>query len=159
MKINELKINGFGKLKDKEIKFEDGINIVYGENESGKSSLLKFISSMFYGTSKNKNGKETEAENVKFYTAEEMKERTVSKYGEQIVYSEDRTICGYNAFYSERIYDSPMGFANATGEISVYVSNDKTEEDDFFAISLTGTYRNETEKQEIIDAINSLEIY
>ena len=88
-----------------------------------------------------------------------MKERTVSKYGEQIVYSEDRTICGYNAFYSERIYDSPMGFANATGEISVYVSNDKTEEDDFFAISLTGTYRNETEKQEIIDAINSLEIY
>ena len=106
-----------------------------------------------------KNGKETEAENVKFYTAEEMKERTVSKYGEQIVYSEDRTICGYNAFYSERIYDSPMGFANATGEISVYVSNDKTEEDDFFAISIAGAYSNETEKQEIIDAINSLEIY
>ena len=58
MKINNLKINGFGKLKDKEIKLEDGINIVYGENEAGKSSLLKFITSMFYGASKNKNGKE-----------------------------------------------------------------------------------------------------
>ena len=58
MKINELKINGFGKLKDKEIKLEDGINIIYGENESGKSSMLKFISSMIYGASRNKNGKD-----------------------------------------------------------------------------------------------------
>ena len=58
MKINNLKINGFGKLKDKEIKLKDGINIVYGENEAGKSSLLKFITSMLYGASKNKNGKD-----------------------------------------------------------------------------------------------------
>ena len=58
MKINNLKINGFGKLKDKEIELKDGINIVYGENEAGKSSLLKFITSMFYGASKNKNGKD-----------------------------------------------------------------------------------------------------
>ena len=58
MKINEFKINGFGKLKDKEIQLKDGINIVYGENESGKSSILKFISSMPYGVSKNKNGKD-----------------------------------------------------------------------------------------------------
>ena len=58
MKINNLKINGFGKLKDKEIEFSNGINIVYGENEAGKSSMLKFITSMFYGASKNKNGKE-----------------------------------------------------------------------------------------------------
>ncbi|MBQ7411113.1 MAG: AAA family ATPase [Clostridia bacterium] len=58
MKINNLKINGFGKLKDKEVNFKDGINLVYGENESGKSSMLKFISSMLYGASKNKNGKD-----------------------------------------------------------------------------------------------------
>ena len=57
MKINHLKVNGFGKLSEKEIKFENGINIVYGENEAGKSTLLKFISCMFYGTSRNKNGK------------------------------------------------------------------------------------------------------
>lgn len=58
MKINYLKINGFGKIKNKEIYLEDGINIIYGENESGKSSLLKFISGMLYGASKNKNGKD-----------------------------------------------------------------------------------------------------
>lgn len=57
MKIKHLKVNGFGKLKDKELNLEDGINIIYGENEAGKSTLLKFISSMLFGSSKNKNGK------------------------------------------------------------------------------------------------------
>lgn len=58
MKIDKLKINGFGKIKNKDIDLENGINIIYGKNEAGKSSVLKFISSMFYGVSKNKNGKE-----------------------------------------------------------------------------------------------------
>lgn len=58
MKINGFKINGFGKLKNKEIKLNNGINVIFGENESGKSSMLKFISSMLYGASKNKNGKD-----------------------------------------------------------------------------------------------------
>ena len=57
MKIDKIKINGFGKIENKEIEFKDGINIVYGENESGKSTILKFLSAMLYGTSKNKNGK------------------------------------------------------------------------------------------------------
>ena len=58
MKINNLKINGFGKLENKEINFSEGINLIYGNNEAGKTTLLKFISSMFYGVSKNKNKKE-----------------------------------------------------------------------------------------------------
>ena len=57
MKIDELKVNSYGKLKNKDIKFKDGINIIYGENEHGKSTLLNFIVNMFYGTSKNKKGK------------------------------------------------------------------------------------------------------
>ena len=58
MKINYLKINGFGKLNNKEIKLNNNINLIYGKNEAGKTSLLKFIYSMLYGVSKNKNGKE-----------------------------------------------------------------------------------------------------
>ncbi len=58
MKINNFKINGFGKLQNKDVELSDGINIIFGENESGKSSMLKFISSMLYGASKNKNGKD-----------------------------------------------------------------------------------------------------
>lgn len=57
MKIKNLKINGFGKINNKEIEFCEGINIISGKNESGKTTLLKFITSMFYGTSRNKNGK------------------------------------------------------------------------------------------------------
>lgn len=57
MKIENLKINGFGKLEDRKIDFSDGINVIQGNNEAGKSTLLKFITSMFYGTSRNKNGK------------------------------------------------------------------------------------------------------
>ena len=56
MKIKNLKINGFGKVKEKEFEFQDGINLIYGKNESGKSTILKFIISMFYGLTKNKNG-------------------------------------------------------------------------------------------------------
>lgn len=58
MKINKIKINGFGKISQKEMELADNINIISGNNEAGKSSLLKFISCMFYGASKNKNGKE-----------------------------------------------------------------------------------------------------
>lgn len=58
MKINKIKINSFGKLKEKEIELKNGINIIFGKNESGKSTLLKFIVNTFYGISKNKKGKE-----------------------------------------------------------------------------------------------------
>ena len=58
MKINKIKINSYGKLKEKEIKLKDGINIIYGKNESGKSTLLNYLKNIFYGISKNKNGKE-----------------------------------------------------------------------------------------------------
>ena len=58
MKINKLKINSYGKLKEKEIDLNDGINIIYGQNETGKSTLINFIINSFYGISKNKKGKE-----------------------------------------------------------------------------------------------------
>ena len=58
MKINKLRINSYGKLKEKEIDLKPGTNIVYGKNEAGKSTLLNFIVDSVYGISKNKNGKE-----------------------------------------------------------------------------------------------------
>jgi len=53
-----MKINSFGNISNKEIELSDNINIIYGKNEAGKSTLLKFIINSFYGTSKNKKGKE-----------------------------------------------------------------------------------------------------
>ncbi len=58
MKINKLQINAFGNIENKEIELSENINIVYGKNEAGKSTLLKFIVDSLYGISKNKRGKE-----------------------------------------------------------------------------------------------------
>ncbi|MCI8273558.1 MAG: AAA family ATPase [Clostridia bacterium] len=58
MKINKIKINSYGKLKEKEIELKNNLNIIYGKNESGKSTILKFIINTLYGASKNKRGKE-----------------------------------------------------------------------------------------------------
>lgn len=49
MKLLDLHINGFGKFHDCSIEFADGLNIVYGKNEAGKSTLHSFIRSMLFG--------------------------------------------------------------------------------------------------------------
>lgn len=56
MKIDNIQINGFGKIKNKNINLKNGINLIYGNNESGKSTLVNFIKAMFYGVNKNKSG-------------------------------------------------------------------------------------------------------
>ena len=56
MKINKIKINNFGNLSDKNIELKK-FNIIYGKNESGKSTLQNYIISSLYGIQKNKNGK------------------------------------------------------------------------------------------------------
>lgn len=58
MQIKNVRINNYGKIKDKDISFSDKINIIYGENEAGKSTLMRFIINSLYGISKNKKGKE-----------------------------------------------------------------------------------------------------
>ena len=49
MELRELDIKNFGKISDTKIPFEDGINLIYGENESGKSTLHTFIKGMLFG--------------------------------------------------------------------------------------------------------------
>ena len=49
MKFLELQIKGFGKFHDRSISFTDGINVVYGKNEAGKSTLHTFIRCMLFG--------------------------------------------------------------------------------------------------------------
>lgn len=56
MQIKKIKINQYGNIEDKELNLSK-FNVVYGKNEAGKSTILNFIMSTFYGISKNKNGK------------------------------------------------------------------------------------------------------
>ncbi len=57
MQIKNIQISGFGKLKNVNIDFSNGINLIKGKNEAGKSTLADFIRVVLYGISKNKNGK------------------------------------------------------------------------------------------------------
>lgn len=49
MRIIKINIKCFGKLKDFTLEPTEGVNIIYGENESGKSTVMAFIKAMFYG--------------------------------------------------------------------------------------------------------------
>ena len=49
MKITELILKNFGKFTNKQILLTDGINIIYGENESGKTTLHTFLKGMLFG--------------------------------------------------------------------------------------------------------------
>ncbi len=50
MKINKLSIASFGKLSGKEYQLTDGLNVIYGPNESGKSTLISFMRFMLFGS-------------------------------------------------------------------------------------------------------------
>lgn len=50
MKINSIYISAFGKLHDYTLDLSDGFNVIYGENENGKSTVMAFIRMMFYGS-------------------------------------------------------------------------------------------------------------
>lgn len=49
MEIKELLLKNFGKFADRRISLTEGINILYGENESGKSTVHTFIRGMLFG--------------------------------------------------------------------------------------------------------------
>ena len=50
MIIKQLNLDHFGKFHNKEIHLEPGINVIYGSNESGKSTVHAFIQAMLFGT-------------------------------------------------------------------------------------------------------------
>lgn len=49
MRIKKLNIYGFGKFVQKKINFDKGIQVFYGENEAGKSTLFAFIHAILFG--------------------------------------------------------------------------------------------------------------
>lgn len=49
MRIKRLEIYGYGKWVDQTFNLDDGLQIFLGENEAGKSTLMSFIHSIFFG--------------------------------------------------------------------------------------------------------------
>ncbi|HEY9060003.1 MAG TPA: AAA family ATPase [Pseudobacteroides sp.] len=49
MKIKRLELTAFGKFKNHIVEFDEGLNLIFGENEAGKTTLQNFIKYMLYG--------------------------------------------------------------------------------------------------------------
>ena len=123
MKINKIKINSYGKLKNKEINLEKNLNIIYGKNESGKSTLLKFILNILYGTSKNKKGKDiSDFEKYKPWNSEE--------YSGKIIYELDDN--SKYEIYREFNKKNPKIFNTNGEDITKYFNIDKNKGSEFF---------------------------
>ena len=123
MKINNLKINGFGKIENKEINLENKINIIYGKNESGKSTIFNFIVSMLYGCSKLKKGK-----NISNF--EKYKPWNTEEFSGKIKYELDNN----KKYEIIRKFKSknPIIYNENSEDISKQFNNDKTRGINYF---------------------------
>ena len=123
MKIKKLKINNFGKLKDKEIELKDNLNIIFGKNEAGKSTILKYIVNSFYGISKNKKGKEySDLERYKPWSGEDFSGRLTYELDNGKTYE----------VYRDFKKKNPKIFNEEMEDISKQFPIDKTEGNIFF---------------------------
>lgn len=110
MIIKKINAKSFGKLENKELELKEGFNIIYGENESGKSTLQSFIKVMLYGVD-NKKGKKSLADRAK-YTP--IGKSTFS--GELLIEVENEELLIDRSFGKTKKYDEGNIFNNITGE-------------------------------------------
>ena len=54
MQIKKIRIRNFGQFHNREFTFAPGLNVIYGENESGKTTLHTFLVSMLFGLEKSR---------------------------------------------------------------------------------------------------------
>ena len=52
MWIEKIQIKNFGKFNEKIMDFSEGLNVIYGANESGKTTVHNFITGMLFGIEK-----------------------------------------------------------------------------------------------------------
>ena len=146
MKIDELKINSYGKLKDKEFKLKEGINIIFGENEKGKSTLLNFIVNMFYGTSRNKKGRDmSDYDKYKPWDTEEFSGKMTYTLDNNEKYEVFREFSKKNP----KIYDKNMEDISKNYSIDKNTGNqyffEQTKVDEKTFVSSVVSFQNEVE--------------
>ncbi|MBR3144456.1 MAG: AAA family ATPase [Clostridia bacterium] len=126
MKISKIEIASFGGLKNTTIDFSDNFNLVFGENENGKTTLMTFIKCMFYGTGKRKNS-------LKESAREKYTPWDGSKMGGRIYFSHnDTNYCLEREF---RTSDSTDRVTLTNKDTGFTVSEDKKPGEKLFMMS------------------------
>lgn len=98
MRLVEANIEGFGQYRNRQIVFSEGLNVIYGHNESGKTTLMKFIEGVLYGFYKPAQRRQ--------YTADYEKYRPWDggSYGGTLVYeTEGQYVAVYRDFEKDEV--------------------------------------------------------
>ncbi|MBE5958171.1 MAG: hypothetical protein E7254_04825 [Lachnospiraceae bacterium] len=66
MVIKKVCLENFGKFHNKVLEFSDGVNLLYGENEAGKTTIHTFIKAMLFGLD-GRHGKSSESNEYEKY--------------------------------------------------------------------------------------------
>lgn len=151
MKIENAQINAFGNLENKQIDLSENINIIKGNNESGKSTFLKFIVDMFYGISKNKRGKEfSDYDRYKPWNSEEFSGKIAYTLDNGKRYEVFRDFNKKNPkIYNEVGEDISKEFTiDKTNGSKFFVEQTKIEEDTFLSTFVSCQTEVKLEKQE-----------
>lgn len=120
MIIKKINIISFGGIKNKEISFNDGLNIVYGENEAGKSTIQAFIKIWLYGFSTYK-GKDYKLNERLKYTPN----TGGSMNGEIYLEFESKEYIIRRTFGKSKKEDTSIIINTITGEEINYISKDE----------------------------------
>ena len=118
MIIKELRIVAFGNLENFRISFKKGINIVYGENEKGKSTIETFIKVMLYGFGKKKVNGELERKRYLPFNGSTMQ-------GELLVEHEEREYIIKKSFGTTKKEDSSIVLDSLSGEEVQIINNEE----------------------------------
>lgn len=107
--IKKIFINSFGKFNNYELEFKNGLNFIFGQNESGKSTILNFILMVLYGNqSKSKDLLQNERRRYKPWNQEVMKGFIVIEK-DGIDYKIERTFLNSNSSDIVEIYNLNTG--------------------------------------------------
>lgn len=151
MKIENVQINAFGNLENKQIDLSENINIIKGNNESGKSTFLKFIVDIFYGVSKNKRGKEfSDYDRYKPWNNEEFSGKITYKLDNGKKYEVFRDFNKKNPkIYNAEGEDISKEFTiDKTNGNKFFTEQTKIEEDTFLSTFVSCQTEVKLEKQE-----------
>lgn len=130
MFIKEIEIFSFGCLENMHFVFSDKFNLIYGPNESGKSTFFAFIKFMFYGTKIKKNPSELSFKNKYMpLNGKPMSGRLIFKASDNHTYILERfcsdtrnEVSLYNLDTSSQLKDTSV--LNAVGEFFFGVNAD-----------------------------------
>ena len=109
MKIRKIHIDCFGKFENYDLELSEGMNVIFGQNEDGKSTLMAFILMMFYGYSgRSKDLSKNLRDKYRPWNGKEMKGHILFEH-KGILYRLERTFGKSNSSDKVKILDEITG--------------------------------------------------